>query len=182
MKEARNLDKAEANGGYLWIENSFVDKILPDLSSQATRVYLFMVRNAPQDKKYDPVTRQGLSVAKISKALHRSRVSITSALKELGESGVIERIKTPGCPNRYRLLATCKENLPGDDKKTLQGSKENLTPPVKKTLQGNGAKRYETRAGGSPKSILRESKSIKETPKSGLRPVQQPSGCGPRKV
>lgn len=182
MKGARNLDKAESNGGYLWIANSFVDRFLSQLSAQATRVYLFLVRNTPQGKKYDPVTRQGLSVAKISKALHRSRVSITSALKELGESGVIERIKTPGCPNRYRLLATCKENLPGDDKKTLQGSKENLTPPVKKTLQGNGAKPYETRADGSPKSFLREFKSIKEVSKSGLRPIQQPSGCGPRKV
>ncbi|TET23133.1 MAG: HTH domain-containing protein [Candidatus Stahlbacteria bacterium] len=182
MKEGRSLNKAKATGGFTWVANRFIDGFLPLLSGLAFKVYVYLARNAPQSQSYDPITRKGLSASKIGEVLHRSRRSISKSLNELEKWGLIEKIKTPGLCNRYRLLATCKENLPGDDKKTLQGSKENLTPPVKKTLQGNTAKPYEPRADGSPKSILRGSKSIKEVSKSGLRPIQQPSGCGPRKI
>ena len=182
MKEGRSLNKAKATGGFTWVANRFIDGFLPLLSGLAFKVYVYLARNAPQSQSYDPITRKGLSASKIDKVLHRSRRSISKSLNELEKWELIEKIKTPGLCNRYRLLATCEENFPGGEKKNAPGREESFTPPVQKTSQGNAARPCEPRAGGSPKSILRESKSIKETSKSGLRPVQQPSGCGPRKV
>lgn len=177
MGEPRSLDKAVANGGYFWIENSFVDKILSKLSGQAARVYIYLVRNSPQGKKSDPITRIGLSASKIGGALYRDRTSIVPALKELERLGAIEKIKEPGCPNRYRLLETCWENSTGDDGKTPQGCRDNSTPPVEKTTQVDAAKPYETRAGGFPKN----NKNRLRFNKRHLS-FQPPSESGPRKV
>lgn len=182
MGEPRSLDKAEANGGYFWIEIRFVDENISRLSGQAARVYLYLVRNSPQGKKADPITKKGLSASKIGEALDRDRTSIVPALKELEDLGAIEKIKEPGRPNRYRLLATCRENATGGDEETPQGSRENPAPPVEKTSQVSDANRSETRVSGSPKSSLRGYKSFKEGSKRGLRPVHTPSGSGPRRV
>jgi DNA-binding MarR family transcriptional regulator len=189
MGEPRSLDKAVANGSYLWIENRFVDGNISRLSGQAARVYLYLVRNSPQGKKADPITRKGLSASKIGEALDRDRTSIVPALKELEGLGAIEKIKEPGRPNRYRLLETCRENATGDDEKTPQGCRENSTPPVEKTPQGDGANQRGTGTFRFPKSIkipLRDCKKPEVQKRKAThpqpRPVQQPSGCGPRRV
>lgn len=188
MGEPRSLDKAEANGGYLWIENSFVDRILPELSSRATEVYLYLVRKAPQGKKYDPVTKS-ISMSQIGQVLGCSRETVAKAIDALEACGAIEKIKYPGLANRYRLLKTCQKNLAGGDKKTGQGCQENCTTPVEKTSQGDAASQRGTRTVRSPKSIkisLRDSKKPGVQKRKAThpqpRPVQQPSGCGPRKV
>lgn len=174
MKEARSLDKAEANGGYIWIEKKLIKKVLPFLSGQAVRVYLYLVSKAPQGKNSDPVTKQGSSASEIGRSLKCTGRTVTKAISELERSGVIERVKSPGFANRYILLATHEENFLGGEKETSQGCEENFLPPEKKSSQVDAANPCETMAGSSSKIF----KNIR----LGVRPPQTPAGSGPRKV
>lgn len=178
MKEVRSLDKAEANGGYIWIEKKLVQKILPYFSGQAARVYLYLVSKAPQGKNSDSVTKQGSSASEIGRYLRCTGRTITKTISELERLGVIQRVKSPGLSNRYILLATPEENFLGGEKETSQGYEKNFLPPEKITSKVDAANAYGTGGGGLPKNILRGFKKLRV----GLRPPQTPSGCGPRKV
>lgn len=181
MVKGRSLDKAVPNGGYIWIENSFVDNILPFISPRALQVYVFLVRKAPQQKEYNPLTKS-ISMKQIGRFLNCSRETVSKAIQELETHKVIEKVKVKGMTNRYLLLDTCPENLAGIVKKTGQCSQENLTPPAQKTSQVNAGDYHETRASGSPKNTVRESKSFKRNRKRGLKPIQSPSRSGSRRV
>jgi hypothetical protein len=157
MTESRSLAKAENNGGYSWVENSFIDDVLPKLSGLAAKVYLLLIRKIHNGRDREQITRVGIPVSELAKTLKRSKPSVIKALNELEVAGAIEKIKAPGFSNKYRFLDTSKENLTGDDKETLQDGKENLIPPDKKTLQVNDAKPY----GATARVPLKNSKSIK---------------------
>jgi DNA-binding transcriptional MocR family regulator len=176
MGKARSLDTAEDNGGYAWVENSFIQRILPKLSGQAVRVYLYLISQVPYSRKVEPLTKP-ISAATIAETLKSNRRSIVAALKELSELGVIEKIKEPGLPNRYLLLATCAENDTGDEKNPAQGCAEIYTPPVKNPTQVEAAKPYGARLGTSPKNILRINKSFKRE-----EDKETVSQTGPRRV
>lgn len=101
----RNLDRAILNGGYIWIQNTFVDKILPRLTPLAIKVYLFLVRYTCQTKEFEPITWKELPATKIAKAIGSNRTSVFNAISELEIAEVIERFQEePGSGNYYRLL------------------------------------------------------------------------------
>lgn len=104
MHQARSIDVAESHGGYIWIENRFIEKVLPKLSGNDVRIYLCLVRNVPQNDEADPLTPYDLSQAKIGKDLTLSRKSVNRATKRLEENSATETIRVAGYTNRYLLL------------------------------------------------------------------------------
>lgn len=156
MKETRSLGKAEAHGGYSWVENSFIRELLPRLSGQAVKVYLYLVSKTPYIKKAEQITKQ-ISASEIAAFLGCTSRTIVKALNELETASVIERLGEPGKPNSYRLLATCEENFIGGMKEYSQGYEQNFTPPAKNSSQVEAAKPY----GATIRVPLKNSKSSK---------------------
>jgi DNA-binding MarR family transcriptional regulator len=155
LGKARRLGLVKEDRGFTWIANTCIDKFLLKLSGTEIKVYMYLARRTDQKSK-NQITWTGLSAAKIAKALNLDRSTVNEARCKLEKVGLIEKIPKPGYANRYRLLETCEENTTGGVKETRQGCNGNPTPPVTEIRQVNGAKRYEIRAGGSPKSTLKK--------------------------
>ena len=146
------------------IANSVIDEYLSQMSGNALKCYIFIVRKTRGWQK----THDSLSISQIQKFTGiRKEETVQKAINELVALGLIGKQSRIGLPNEYFLISDPKKGVTPPPKNGVPP--ENVVPPKKGVTPP-------PKNGVPPENVVPPKKGVTPPPKMGVGPPPKKGG------